>query len=62
MKELKINCNKCLKSLDPNTDYIVSFVHEHGFGSEFDGETDNVDLCFNCYHKFRDSLMIDPGI
>jgi hypothetical protein len=54
----------CGKNIGKNEwgyfDEHLSISNPWGFGSEFDGETHQIDICMHCYKKFIDSLTIKP--
>ena len=61
-----IFCNKCGKEVynteewNPEFDNFQSFDIVFGFGSEFDGDELNFDLCDNCMVEFIKSFKIPP--
>ena len=48
----KLVCNMCGKDFDMwDTQEKFGFHHHVGYGSEFDGEAINLDLCCECFDK-----------
>ena len=60
----RIICNKCGEDIPKNE---LEYHHEHiriekewGYGSGFDGETHEIDLCHECYEEIICMLKIKP--
>lgn len=59
----KIICNVCGKefnSFDDNN--AISLYATACFGSKYDGEHINADICIDCFDKFVDECKISPVI
>ncbi len=59
-----IFCNMCGEKIEKDkfgyeADYL-SIEKTWGFGSEYDNNTHNIDICQKCYKKFIDNLKIKP--
>lgn len=57
----KLVCNMCGKDFDMwDTQENFGFHHHVGYGSEFDGEVINLDLCCECFDKLMKEHIL-PG-
>ncbi len=48
----KIICDRCEKEItneDVEMGAYINITHDHGYGSDRDGETDDIDLCEKCW-------------
>lgn len=56
-------CNKCGKKIQQYGEGS-GFHHsgQFGYGSKYDGELFEVDLCTDCFDKFVENFEIDPII
>lgn len=56
-------CNKCGKQIQ-QYDEVNGFHHSgrFGYGSKYDGELFEVDLCVDCIDELVDKFTIDPII
>lgn len=54
-----IQCDFCGKELDVyDTQENFGFHHHHiGYGSQFDGESIDIDLCCDCFDKMMDEYV-----
>lgn len=64
-KELDyVMCNLCggevKKDAFGHFEEYLSIEKQWGYGSEYDGETHNIDICHECYKKFLATLEIPP--
>ena len=54
-------CNKCGKKMDEfDVQEDFSFNQTLGYGSKYDGECLELDLCCKCMDELIDSCKIDP--
>lgn len=58
-------CNMCGNEIEKNP---FGYIDEHlsvektwGYGSPYDGETHEIDICGHCYEKLLGQLKIKPG-
>ena len=58
MKQYKVFCNVCGKELEMH-DRVQNFgMHERfGYGSKFDGDSIDLDICCDCFEKLMDKLI-----
>lgn len=63
---IEIQCNNCGKSeKGDNISYestIETWSHSFGYGSKFDGDCIEFELCDKCYKKIIDNFKIKPKI
>ena len=60
---LKRVCNVCGKDFDMWDEQEEFGLHYCvGYGSKYDGETINVDLCCECFDKLMDSYIIPKSM
>ena len=61
-----IICNMCGcdidKSSNPYVDNHISIEKMWYYGSPFDGELHNIDLCLECYLKLLQIMKISPNL
>lgn len=56
-------CNKCGKPFDIFDRQEDFSIYRHiGYGSKYDGDKLELDICCNCMDKFIDSCKISPII
>lgn len=61
MKQMKILCNMCGKELNRDDRLEgLSITRQMGYGSKYDGEEIDFDLCCNCFDNLIDSMKINP--
>lgn len=61
MMAKKLICNKCGKVFDIWDIQSGFFIYKHlGYGTKYDGEYLNLDICCNCMEKIIDSCIISP--
>ncbi len=53
-------CNKCGKQLTGKDSGWMSINDQLGYGSKYDMEDLQLDLCYNCLDMFIDSCKIKP--
>lgn len=54
-------CNKCGKQFDEwDTQENFSIHGQVGYGSKYDGDIIELDLCCNCMDELMDSCKISP--
>lgn len=57
----EITCNKCGKKFDIwDTQEGFSINKRMGYGTKYDGEYLELDLCCNCMEKLIDECIISP--
>lgn len=55
----RVVCNRCGRELEKYEDHL-SVSKKWGYGTGFDGETHNFDLCEECYKKIAADFKISP--
>lgn len=59
----KLVCNMCGKELDMwDEQEGFSIYRACGFGTKFDGDSIQLDLCCDCMEKLVDSCLVSPVI
>lgn len=60
MKVDKINCDMCGKEFDEfdKQEMFCIYQSEIGYGSKFDGDNIDIDLCCCCFDKLMDEYVI----
>ena len=54
-------CNKCGKQIDQCNNYLGLSVHcAVGYGSDYDGDVLDLDLCSQCTDNLINSCVISP--
>lgn len=57
----EITCNKCGKKFDVwDSQEDFSLHRKLGYGTKYDGETLDIDLCCECMDKLIDECVISP--
>lgn len=63
MKLTEYTCNKCGKKFDMWDESEHFHIHKKcGYGTKFDGEKLELDLCCSCMEELIDSCTISPII
>jgi hypothetical protein len=59
----KIICNKCGKELDMwDMQEGFRMYRRFGYGTKYDGDTVDLNLCCDCIEKLIDSCLVSPII
>lgn len=60
----KVNCNQCGREIGKN---VFGYLEDHlsvtktwGYGTSSDGETQEFELCFDCYSNMTEKFVIPP--
>ena len=57
----KYYCNKCGKQMDSwDIQHHFSITKRLGYGSKYDGEVLNLDICCDCMDEIIDACIISP--
>lgn len=58
---VEYKCNMCGKTMDTyDRNLDMSFGRSIGYGSKYDGEIFDIDLCCDCFDKLVDFCKIPP--
>ena len=58
----KLICNACGSKQDPYEGNCTEININFGYGSRYDGDRWEIELCDNCLDKFKNELKIKPWI